>query len=408
MPETVGEGKQPNYERRLNMSQFSLNTFLRKSPYSLIQSYFKSKKFLDGYDWGHELDIDSLTSAILADDCTEAVLCDFENIHNMANEYGINSIIESSCKPELKMHIVDQLTGTRGYHEQSMLIFLKYPQVFQLGSELAYVDSIRSSSWKTCFTGRYVYIDTEEKSAKLSKAISEYYQSQGRGKHCVVDWFIRESTKEYCFFAYPENYAKEDLAYENGNKLTSRIRKPVMEILFVYNYGNAMLQIYSKGNRADKVLQEIFCREVLDLDGIPDENTIVYDLSKLKDTNFRFITKPEDKIESVILKSLEIHLPEKKVVVSANPSIVDERLVFDMMHQVAQGLKYDLKCIDIKKAKITVKFRRTVAARSKTVTFTVTSPNGCSLSDIPHHNTIKEYLHEWGFVSNLIAKEDAA
>jgi hypothetical protein len=411
MPETTA-GKLITKEKKMS-SQFSLKTFLRKTPYSLVKNYFESKKLLKDYDWGTQLDLEQLTAAISAiGDAGELALCDFERVHDLANEAGTSQLIEQSRSPIHKLDIATQLAEMSSHHERAMFVFLHHPMLFHWTSEMVYIDSLTTSSWKVCIVGADLqYSDSTEIRQKLGAAIAEYYHQQGRGKYCLVDYYFRISPDRHCFFAYPENYATEDLVYEDRNKLTRRIRRPVMEVIFVYNPANGMLYVHARGDKFAKALQEIFCKQVLELNGIPDENTKVYDLAILKEANFRFVTDPADNIESVMLKGVELHLPgllRKKITVEADAAPGAERTVFDMMNKTMQAFAVTSAATYIKRAKITVKFRSNAGRRGKGVTFFVASPNGCTLNDVPHHNVIKRYMDKWGFVKNLLAQEDAA
>lgn len=395
------------------MSHFSLKTFLRKTPYSLVRNYFESKTLLDGYNWGSELDLERLTAAISAlGDAGESALCDFERVHDMANDTGTTSFIEQSRSPLHQLDIAEQLAEMPSHHERSMFIFLHHPTLFRWTSEMVYVDSLTTSSWKVCVAGPNLrYTDSAEIRGELGETIAAYYHQQGRGKYCLVDYYFRINPDRHCFFAYPENYATEDLVYKDRNDLGRKIRRPVMEVIFVYNPTSGMLYVHARGDKSAKALQEIFCKEVLELDGIPDENTKVYDLAALKDVNFRFVTDPADNIESVMLKSVELHLPGilgRKITVGANAAPGSERVVFDMMDRTIDAFSLNRDATYIRQAKITVKFRSNPGQRGKPVTFFITSPNGCTLNDVPHHNVVKRYLDRWGFVKNLLGEEDAA
>jgi len=395
------------------MSHFSLKTFLRKTPYTLIQNYFKSKELLESYDWGSELDLDRLTGAIFGmGNSNESILCDFERIHDMANDIGTAKFIDESRSPLHRLDIARQLSEMQSHHERSMYVFLNYPKLFHWTSEMVYIDSLSTSSWKICIAWPNLkYIDSDEIRQKFGSAIATYFHEQGRGKYCVVDYYFRINPDRHCFFAYPENYATEDLVYEDRNKLSRRIRRPVMEVIFVYNPQNGMLYVHARGDKFARALQEIFCKEVLELEGVPDDNTKVIDLSKLKDSNFRFVTDPADNIESVILKGVELHLPgilDRAITVNANPAIGSERLVFEMMDKTIQAFDVNRDAVHIKRAKIKAKFRSNAGQRAKEVTFFLAVPNGCTLNEIPHHNVLKRYISKWGFEKNLLLKDDAA
>lgn len=394
------------------MSQFSLKTFLRKTPYSLIKQYFEPYQMLADYPWPATLDIDALGTAIeQLGDRGEIVVRDFQSINAIATEKGSLHFLENADTFGSGAVIKEAFASMKSHHERAMWMFMEYPDEFRCAAETMYLDSI--ASWKHCIVGNSLSCRGDEETLqKLRQAISEYYRQQGRGKNCTVDYYCRNKPLRHCFFAYPENFVTETLTYDDAGQLVRQPGRQAFEIVFVYHCDTGLLDIHAKGANTIRALQEIFCRHALGLSGIPDLDTMVYDLSRLKEPIFQFSHNPDDGIDSVLLKMVMIELPgvgEKRITFEAKPKIGTERLVFNMVDEMCRNNNVSRDEAVIKKAKITVNFARVNGRRGKHTTFTISIPDSCELGDEPHHNIIKKYLVQWGFFRRVLAnKEDAA
>jgi len=257
-------------------------------------------------------------------------------------------------------------------------------------------------SWKHCsvFTGLEPNIEREDLD-KLAEKIGEFYKKQGRGKHCQVDNYLRQGPERHCYFAYPEDYATTDLEYENG-QLKPKGRKPAFEVIFVYRPESGILETNAKGKKADvQELQEAFCKTILDIDKLPDDNSRIFDLEPLK-KDFQFVTDPADGIEKVSLKMLQLDLPGigKRRITFEDSTPGTAQPIYKLIEDALNQKSIPLDEVRASKAKIQIKFAGRDGKKGKTVTFEIAQPNRCTLKDDPLHQVAKKYLEIWKLVYN--------
>jgi hypothetical protein len=251
----------------------------------------------------------------------------------------------------------------------------------------------------------------EEAIADFKSLIQKYYKKQKRGRNCHIDHYIRQNPTRYLIFAYPEDYAKRDLKYK-GSHLVPDVRRPVMEIVFIYEPDNGILRLSAGKMRHAEIMLEAFCKAILGLPGIPDGSTKVYDLTPLMDPNFRFVTDPKHPIESVSLKMLNARIKEienQKLTFEGEPLNGGAELVRNMMTKAAKvcGVTHP-ENIKPQKAKISIVFAKTGKGRKPVATFILSLPGRSTLENKPHHHIAKEYVEKWGLTKLLFPKEDEA
>ena len=125
------------------MSNFSLKTFFRKTPYPLIKQYFESYQLLADYPWPPAMDIETLSTAIeQLGDGGERVIGDFKNINAIATEKGSLHFLENADAFDSGDAIKDAFKTMQSHHERAMWMFMEYPDEFRFAAETMYLDSI--------------------------------------------------------------------------------------------------------------------------------------------------------------------------------------------------------------------------------------------------------------------------
>lgn len=262
-----------------------------------------------------------------------------------------------------------------------------------------------------CLVGRHLpCVTDEEATEKLKERIQKFFKRQRRGRNCQIDVYERQNPMRYCFFAYPEDYPKRDLTYKSS-RLVPDVRRPVMEIVFIYEPDSGNLKVHASRMRKVEVMQDAFCKEILGLPGIPDGSTRVYDLSRLLDPAFRFVTDPADAVEEVSLKMLKVamgkHKP-RKLTCEGTPVHGGAALVQKMTLDAIAACSMPVDAVQVLSAKITMKFAAVDGGRKKSVTFTLTVPSGSNLEDKPHHHIARKHIEQWGLVKTLLADTEEA
>jgi len=291
---------------------YSPKTFLRKTPNALLKEYFGRKKLLTDIDFDSlgDTEIELIAEALdeLPEQQKTEIGADFRQVNEMACEMGVRVLVEEAAYPYHNIDLTTTFEGMKNHYERAFWVFLNHPVVFEIASELVYMD--RVGSWKRRYVGEGLAPAVEKEDLEnLAKALSEFYKKQGRGHHCKIDNYRREQPERHCYFAYPEDYATTDMGYDEKGQFIHWPKRPAFEVIFAYRPESGFLEVSAKG-KSDEIeaLQEIFCQTILGLKGLPDEKGKHYDLSKLKDKNFRFVTDPQDGIEGVLIKMLRFDL----------------------------------------------------------------------------------------------------
>ncbi|MCK5174544.1 MAG: hypothetical protein KAR47_14210, partial [Planctomycetes bacterium] len=343
---------------------FSLKTFFRNVTKEQLKKYFTTRKLLADFDWSLT---DEKFVEVLYLEIEEAggnlfmvAGQDFGMISDMSDEEGILCLIDIIRDLETETEaekIIEKLMKRKGFDEKALWVFLEHPAVFEWAIRLERMEHMTFKH--DCIVGPRLDCKTEEKNIEeLKKHIQKFFKRQGRGRYCHIDPYERKNPERYCFFAYPEDYAKRDLTYKEGT-LVPQIRRPVLEIVFIYEPDNGILKISAGRMRKVEVMQDAFCKSILGLPGIPDGSTKVYKLSPLIDTTFRFVTDPVDGIESVTLKMLKARISKtgsRRLTCEGEPENGGTELVRKMLTDAVE--KYGVKGkIKVLKAKIGIQFK---------------------------------------------------
>ncbi len=384
---------------------YSPKHFLRKSPNYLLKQYFEKMEVLGGINWDElgETDVGPIIEALeqLPEPVQIRIEQEFRQINEMACPTGTRCLLDEAESIFHKLQIADKFEEMSDHYERGFWMFVNHAKVFDIAESHLRMDCV--GAWKHCavFSGLEPNIEPEDL-GKLAEKISDFYKKQGRGKHCQVENYLRQGPERHCYFAYPEDYATTDMEYEDG-QLKQKGRKPAFEVIFVYRPETGMLATNAKGNKNDvQKLQEAFCKTILDLDELPDENSRIFDLEPLK-KNFEFVTEPADGIGKVSLRMLQVDLPgigKRRITFEADFPGAPQP-VYKLIEDALNQRSIPLDEIKVNKAKIQFKFAPRDGKKGKTVTFEISRPNRCTLKDDPLHQIARKYLEIWGLVCSM-------
>jgi hypothetical protein len=384
---------------------YSPKTFLRLTPNEVLREYFRRKHLLADidFDWRGETNIDPIAQALdeLPEKQRTDVEAQFRQVNEMACEMGVRVLLEEAGSPFHNIDLSGAFEQMKNHYERAFWVFLNHPLVFEIASELAYMDRI--GSWRQRYVGEGLApaIDAEDLE-NLAAAVSDFYKKQGRGHHCKVDNYLRDKPERHCYFAYPEDYATTDIGYDEEGAFLHWPRRPAFEVIFVYKPENGLLEVSAKGKKDEiEKLQEIFCRTILGLDGLPDIKARHFDLTQLKDKSFAFVREPQDGVEKVTLKMLRLDLPgidNRRITLEARP-YKEEQPVHTLIEKALNKANVSLESATVAKARLQFKFAPVAGKRGKTLTFEISVPDRCTLKDDPLDQIAKKYIERWGFVS---------
>ncbi|MGD1041496.1 MAG: hypothetical protein ABR913_00365 [Sedimentisphaerales bacterium] len=384
---------------------YAPKAFLRQTPNRILKEYFHRKNLLGEIDFDTlgETEIDTIYAAMenLPDKERNSVEADFRQINEMSCEVGVRVLIEEAESVFHKLNVSANLAGMKNHYERAFWIFLNHPEVFGIACDLAYMDGL--GSWRSHKVGAGIApAVTEQDKGKLAEGVSKFYQKQGRGKRCHVDNYLRQQPERHCYFVYPEDFATTEIGYDDKGEFYHRLRKPAFEVIFVYRPDSGVLEVSAKGKKEEIAeLQEIFCKTILGLEGLPNLEKQHFDLSKFKDKALKFVTEPVDGIEKVTITMLRLDLPgggNRRITLEATSSR-DDQPVYTLIETALNKQNIPLENALITRAKIHIKFAATGGKKGKTLTFEISGSDRCTLKDDPIHQIAKKYLEKWGFVS---------
>ncbi|HNS21859.1 MAG TPA: hypothetical protein PKH24_15250 [Sedimentisphaerales bacterium] len=382
--------------------QYSPRTFLRKTPNTLLKQYFASQGILGDVDFNKlgETEVQPIMAAMEALPMRQGMLIEeeFRQVHEMSCESGTRVLLE-----EAEFHglgLADALGAMASHYERALWVFLNHRSVFDVAGDLAEMDGVGSWRRREVNKGLSPAVDKEDLD-NLASGLIEFYKTQGRGYHCRIDNYLRRNPERHCYFAYPEDYATNDMELNENAEFVRRPRKPAFEVIFVYRAESGMLETNARGNKreVDKLLG-IFCRTILGLEGLPDKVGARYELSPLANKNIDLRTDPQDGIERVFIKMLRLDVPgtgNRRITFEAsNPN--DGKAVYKLIDSALA--KQNLSPDDgiIAKARFQLKFAGRDGKKGKSLTFEISVPDRCTLKDDPLDQIAREYIEKWGFV----------
>ena len=393
-------------------TDFSTKTFIRNVTPQLLQAFFKKHHPLVDFDWS--LKDEALVEAIdpIPKEPKAYILELFETIHEFSDEDEILSMFDiiRTRHPNKAEGIIDAMMKHKGPYNQVLWLSLNHESILEWAMRLERMESMKFKH--ECLVGKHPAVSTDDETKEaLQELLQKIYKKQKRGGNCEIDAYVREKPKRFCFFAYPEDHAKRELKYKKG-KLTTGLRWPVMEHVFIYEPESEKLRISAGLTRNVKPMQEAFCKAVLKLKGIPDGSTKVYDLSLLMKPEFQFTDNLKHPIESASLRMLKAvvkndYARKRRLTCEGEPENGGTEFVQTMMRKAALAIGVNPDKLIITNAKITIVFKMPEGGR-KPVTFTLNSGGSSNLEEKFYHHIAHEYLEEWEIAKLLFAKEDEA
>ena len=383
---------------------YSPKTFLRKTPNALLKEYFAAKGVLGeiAFEKLGETQVDPVIAAMEALPVRERTLIEqeFRQINELAYEQGVRVLLEEGQSPYHELDLAETFGSMGSHYERAFWMFLNYRKVFDIAADFAYMDRVRSWRSREVGVGLAPAVEKNDLLA-LAHEVSAFYRQEGRGYHCVVDNYRREDPERHCYFAYPEDYGTVDMELNEHEEFIKRARKPAFEVVFVYRPQTGILETNARGpkKRIEKLLG-IFCRVILGLDGLPDKPGAHYDLTPLRDGNISLATDPADGIEGVFVRMLRFDLPDsgnRRITFEAN-SESDGKAIYRLIERVVEKKGLPMNIVTVAKAKLKLAFAPVNGKRGKTLTFEISTPDRCTLTDDPHDQIARKYVERWGFV----------
>ncbi len=381
---------------------YSPKTFLRQTPNRMLKDYFRGKGLLKNIEFDElsETQIDSIMEAWqeLPDKQRYQIEAEFRTINELADTHGRQLLYEEAVSPFHNLDIAKEYSGMKNHYEWAFWMYMNHPAVFNIAIDHAFMDTL--TAWKRFGVDKGLQPKVDPKDLdNLVDEIIAFYKKQGRGRYCHVDNYLRQKPERHCYFIYPEDYASTEIGYNDANEFVHRRTRPAFEIIFVYHPETGIFETSARGGaKTVAKLQDIFCRTILELGGLPTDNKKRYNLSRFKDRDISFPTDPEDGIEYVSIKMLHLELPgevDNKITFQAKPTGNGQR-VYELIEKALNEKNVPFDSVDIAKVKLKMQFAGIDGKKGKPLTFDITMPDGCTLKERPHELIAKKYISRWG------------
>ncbi|MEJ2705602.1 MAG: hypothetical protein P8Z79_24450 [Sedimentisphaerales bacterium] len=377
---------------------------MRQTPNKVLKEYFARKGLLSDIDFDSlgETEIEVVAESLdrLPENERIKIEAEFGQINEMACQGGVRVLVEEAGSGFHSLDWTETLGTMKNHYERAFWAFLNHPLIFEIASELAYMDAV--GGWRQYVgEGLTPAVDGEDKD-RLAQAVSTFYKKQGRGYHCKVDNYRRETPERHCYFAYPEDFPTTEMGYDENGKFRHWPMRRAFEVIFVYKPGKGFVEISANGKREEiETLQQVFGQNILGLDRLPKAKSKPYELSRLKDKNFRFVTEPQDGIEKVTIKMLRLDLPgfgNRRITLEASSSNGTQP-IHNLLEKALSKVNLRLDKLVVAKARLQFKFAARDGKKGRTLTFEISIPDRCTLKDDPLHQIGKKYIEKWGFIN---------
>lgn len=386
------------------MPQYSPKRIIRSISKPLLQRYFNSRGLLGDFNWDAYEEWDPVTIiealAELEPSDQVAVDTDLSTVSELATDGGSRLIYEEATF--WKKPWADELQAMANDCERALLAVIEDRDLVDTTLAFNEIDRFAESRWIRWNVGKRLQVrDEEHHHENLKKALRAIFKEEGRGARCHIEMLDRRDPERFCCFAYPEDYPKTDLGYDDQDRFSRHTRRTATEIIFVYQPEEGVLELVASGDkkRREKIA-EAFCEEILGLKALPDpRSNPPYNLEVLKRGDFSFNTEPEDNIETVELRLLRFDLPGKgyrRLVLSGRPTPEAPNVLHSLVEEAIDKTKMPLSELHVSQARLSFKFRGQDGKRGKTLTFEVTYPDRCNLKDHGLDAVAKKYLVKWG------------
>ncbi len=240
----------------------------------------------------------------------EAVEPDLLEVDRLAQERGVRGMIQTAAACGLAL--IDELSAYDSMASQILHVMVRHPRFWQEASRFVELDNLVHKPWWTTYPGLPAESikGAKQKALKLRKEVSGFYlEREGRGRTSDVQHHVR-GPKVHYFFVYLDSYVENSLTVVGPNKIDLRPRRPVFDVVFVFNGTSGELSLVAKGGKAiTEPLRSMFCRTVFGIEppSVTSEEP-PYRLNLLLDPEAQFPTDLGDGIDQVKVRKLSLRL----------------------------------------------------------------------------------------------------
>jgi len=388
---------------------FSLSTFFRMVPHSLLRRLFQTLE-IDTQEIPWELvknrDYDHFIKFFreLQPEQQNELEGVCRDVFELACDTGLNALCQTADDQNETGWSRLSSEKTTPY-ATSLWSWLEYPAIFQKALEFHKIEHLSLWRKRDGLPRKAPEWNLEIKKS-METALQAYFtEKQGRGQLCTV---LMQNDREgvYHFIAYPDDYVRNFTHHNESGQLITRKTRPTFEIVYVYNSREGTLELHARGGDKTKVaLEDIFVSTVFGQ--VPDFEEQTYDLSVFKQDGFMLTPDPHDNIV-ILLKEMTLGWPNGKSLVFQTKNSGDTldwaRILLE------EETEQPWAEASITQVKIQILILPDEYRRRGSMTFEIKTPNKSTLRnlDAARNELARKYLKKWGVENGSTIVKKAA
>lgn len=240
---------------------------------------------------------------------------------------------------------------------------------------------------------------TESAKQGLTSDLSAYFTNHdGRGRRGVLEYVLRPDGYHY-FFLYFSDYVHSIQCIDDEEGLVRHTLRTTFDVVLAYSPADGVLETYAQGGK--KVIaeiQRIFTRRILHTELPPQRKGQIYNLNRVLDPQFSFITDYDDAVENVFIQRFSYTIMGREKSVCSYSTLVADGFAsaYDHLDNDLNHRRVTRSIINITRLSIEMQIRKN--DKIHRFSFYLTDRNTTNLNnkDGAFVALAKKYLKKWG------------
>jgi hypothetical protein len=389
-------------------AQFQPKNFLRMVSNVVLRAFFARHEALADLNWmdlkENEIGLIFKAWQELPEAKRTEIEQVFEAVEELASAKGLRTIFEEAGYHGIDLHA--ELSTYINNRDKLLYVAMEHPRVFEVAHTIHRAHTLSTRYMKRRPNMPSVEPDVSfEALDRFSGALSAHYQeTEGRGRRCHVDTFLRVQRYHY-FFAYLDDYADLYLGHNEQGEFVRHPHRPAFEVVFIYDPEDRTLDLYARGDKQLHVALHLIFSEHILRQELPYEagRSHPYELNVIKSREFLQSTRAtdiEDGIEKVQVRKLRLSLKDdskQRILLEANPD-GEPHDIYEMIEKRLNRPNLPDDKFNVSYAQLHFRFVRGATGRQRTMTFELAFPNSSSLKSCNDElrPIAEKYLRKWG------------
>ena len=387
--------------------EFTPRRFLRLVSLPLLRAYFERRRLLSDFDWdGVGGDVDPLCQAWMGLPAKERHACwvDFETAFGLFSRRGIQTLLDSTGSTAER----DKVLATMGkgtLADKVFRVLLDHPEVFALARRFAWADGLKRH-WQPRQDLPAAKPQVNDVSlSELKEAVADRYRSlDGRGEYSKAEAHWRGEALYVMVYISDHPEAVEE--FEDSDDLKRLTRQRAFDVVYRYEPASGAFEMYADGDKEFRrgLAQDFVDRVLKQAVALPADEVLYFDLEKLKNPEFRFVTDGAGGVRSMELRSIRLSAPgaDGGRITFGTPPRASNTKLHSFIRRSLNEARLPLDTLAVEQVTISAQVANGTR-RPSSVTFQISSSNTCNLKDTLEHNKIRTCLKRSGVIRGQAA-----